>query len=138
MASSVGAGRTRTVAWVVFAVAIIALLIDSGSCAIARIQVDDDAKMAAREAAQAVVGLPVNATTAEAAYTAAKSTLPNTAESIVRDSATNDAHDFRLGSDSSVTLTVQRPAPTLLFKHLPRLKDYTTASVTVTQNPIGY
>lgn len=137
MASSVGAGRTRTVAWVVFAVATIALLIDSGSCALARIQVDDDAKMAARIAAQAIAGQPVNQTTAEAAYVAAKSGLPNKVETVVRDSLT-DTQDFRVGSDGSVTLTVQRPAPTLLFKHLPRLKDYTTASVTVTQNPIGY
>lgn len=137
MASSVGAGRIRTVAWSLFAVAALAALVDSGSCAIARIQVDDDAKMAGRNAAQSVSGQPINAATAEIAFAAAKAALPNKAETVVRDSKT-DAHDFRVGADGAVTLTVQRDAPTLVFKYLPRLEDFTTASVTHTQPPIGF
>lgn len=136
MAASVGASRTRTVAWIAFGLVAVGALVDAGSCSLARVQVDDSAKTAARIAVQAVNGQPVNTATAQAAYDAAQAALPSTEESVVTN-APGDAQDFRLGADGSVTLTVQRTAPTLFFKYLPALEDYTVASVTVTQQPLG-
>lgn len=136
MAASVGASRVRTAGWVIFGLAAVGALVDAGSCSLARVQVDDDAKSAARFAVQAVDGQPVNAATAQAAYEAADSALPSEAESIVVNGP-GDTQDFRLGADGSITLTVQRTAPTLFFKYLPRLEDYAVASVTVTQQPLG-
>lgn len=137
MAASVGAARTRTVAWVVFGLAAVGALVDAGSCSLARIQVDDSAKSAARVAVQTVSGQPVNQSTAEAAYAAADAALPSEEESVVRDGPGSE-RDFRLSDNGAITLTVQRTAPTLFFQHIPALKDYTVASSTVTQQPLGF
>lgn len=136
MAASVGASRARTVAWAVFGLVAVGALVDGGSCSLARVQVDDDAKSAARVAVQAIESQPINTATAEAAYAAADAALPSEAESIVKHGP-DSAQAFRLGPDGSVTLTVQRTAPTLFFKYLPVLEDFTVASVTVTQQPLG-
>lgn len=136
MAATVGASRIRTAAWAVFALVAVGAVVDGGSCSLARVQVDDSAKTAARVAAQSIESQPINQATAEAAYTAADSALPSEDESIVRDGPGSE-QDFRLGPDGSITLTVQRTAPTLVFKYVPGLKDFTTASVTVTQQPLG-
>lgn len=136
MAATVGSRRVRTVLWAVFGLALAGGLIDAGSCSLARVQVDDDARAAARVAVQAVSGQPVNQATALAAYEAATSALPSDAETVVTD-APGEAQDFRLAQNGAVTLTVQRTAPTLFFKYLPVLEDYTVASVTVTQQPLG-
>lgn len=137
MAASVGAARTRTVAWVVFGLAAVGALVDAGSCSLARIQVDDSAKSAARVAVQTVNGQPVNQSTAEAAYAAADAALPSEEESVVRDGPGSE-QDFRLSDNGAITLTVQRTAPTLFFQHIPALRDYTVASSTVTQQPLGF
>lgn len=139
MAATVGSRRVRTAAWAVAGLVTVVALVDAGSCSLARIQVDDSAKSAARVAVQTVNGQPINQATAEAAYAAADTALPSEAESIVIDDGQPGvtAQDFRLGPDGSITLTVQRTAPTLAFKYLPVLEDYTVASVTVTQQPLG-
>ena len=137
MASSIGAGRARMVLWTLFAAALFVAVIDGGSVALARMQVSDDAQGAAREAAQAVAGQPINPTTAQVAYDAGLMALPNDRERIVKNGP-GDAQDFRVGADGSVTLTVTREAPTLVFKHLPPLRDWTHASSTYTQTKIGF
>lgn len=136
MASSIGAGRTRALLWAVAALAFLAVLVDAGSCTIARMQVDEDAKTAARHAVQQIAGSPVNQETALIAYSAATSALPNKNETIITNGP-GDKEDFRLGADGSITMTVTRSAPTVVFKYLPKLKDFTIAKSTHTQAPLG-
>lgn len=132
MASSIGAGRTRMVLWVVFAVLVLLVVIDGGSISLARMQVGDDAQQAARAGANAIVGQPVNNATAEVAYGAAVQGLTDSHDSIEQGKA------FIVGGDGSVTLTVVRTAPTLLAKYLPPLKGLTQVHATYTQEKIGY
>lgn len=137
MASSVGAGRTRAVLWGLAGLVLLVFLIDAGSCTIARIQVEDDAKASGRFAAQSITGQQVNQQTAVVAYNAAQTALPNNKETIIQNGP-GDRQDFRVDADGSVTLTVQRPAPTLVFRFLPKLKSYTVATSTFTQPKLGF
>lgn len=136
MASSVGAGRTRTVLWTLFALGVLVFALDGGSCAIARMQVDGDAKTAGRFAVQQIQGMPVNQETAKIAYQSAVEALPNKKMTVAQQLPGED-RDFRVHADGAITMTVQREAPTLVFKYLPKLKDLTSAEVTYTQQPLG-
>lgn len=139
MAASVGFGRTRTVLWSLFAILAVVFIVDGGSCTVARMQVDEDAKTAGRYAVQQIGDSPINQQTALVAYNAATEALPNPRERILTaGSGVSESERFRVGEDGSITMTVVRPAPTLLFKHLPKLRDFTEATVTYTQQPLGY
>ena len=137
MSSSVGAGRTRTAAWLLFAAVVLILIVDGGSCALARVQVDDLAKSSGRFAVQSITGQPINQATAEVAYSAAVSALPTKTETFVVRNAKGEDQDFRVNADGSITMTVQRTAPTLVFRWVPVLNQYPVASVTFTQLPLG-
>lgn len=134
--STVGNTRTRALLWAMFGLILLVVIIDGGSCAIARVQIDEDAKTSARFAAQQIAGEKVSPTTAMAAYNAAVSALPNDAETIITN-APGESEDFRLNEDLSITMTVTREAPTLVFQHLPFFKDFTLAKVTHTQTQLG-
>jgi hypothetical protein len=139
MAASIGFGRTRTVLWALFALVAIVFIIDGGSCTIARMQVDEDAKTAARHAVQQIGDSPINQQTAIVAYNSATEALPNPKERILTAGpGVSEAERFRVGEDGTITMTVVRPAPTLLFKYLPKLRDFTEAKVTYTQQPLGF
>lgn len=134
--STIGNSRTRAALWAAAAIVVVVGLIDAGSCVIARIQLDEDAKMSARYAVQQISGLEVSQATAEVAYNAATEALPNDRESIVVNGP-GDGEDFRLNADKSITMTVTREAPTLVFKFIPGLKDFTEPKVTYTQAQLG-
>lgn len=137
MGSSIGAGRTRAIIWALFGLVLLVGIIDGGSIALARMQVGDDAQESARFSAQSILNQPINQRTAEIAYDAAVSALPNDRESIIRNNG-NDKEAFRVADDGAVTLTVTREAPTLVFKYIPHLKDLTSVKATYTQLKIGF
>lgn len=136
MTSTVGAGRTRALLWALAGLILLIALIDGASVTIARIQIDEDAKTSARFATQQIHDAPVNQETARVAYAAAVSALPNDAETIIVD-APGDTEDFRVHADGAVTLTVTRTAPTLVFQHLPKLRNLTVVTVTHTAPKFG-
>ena len=136
MASSVGAGRTRTALWALAGLLLAVFMIDTGSCAIARVQLDEDAKTAARFAVQQIAGEPVNQETAVIAYQAAVAALPNDREAVVGNGPGNE-EDFRVALNGTITMTVTRTAPTLLFRFVPTLNDFTVAKITRVQPQLG-
>lgn len=138
LASSVGAGRVRTVGWVVGAAAVLVLVVDGGSVGLTKMMVGDDAKEAARNAAKAVTNQPINPVTAVVAYDAATEVTQESEDVAILKNPPGETEDFRVGPDGSVRLTLEKQAPTLVWKHLPKLGDYTTVRVTYEHDAVGY
>ena len=102
------------------------LAVDLASVALVHLSVPDDAGEAARAG--------VSAVQFERSATPQQAQLAFNAATQVADlhRMTLDRESFTVYADGAVKLTASKKAPTLLFKHLPRLKDLTTASETVT------
>lgn len=102
------------------------IAIDLASVALVQLSVPDDAGEAAR-AGMAAVQFERSATPQQAqiAFNAASQVADLHRMNLDRES-------FTVYADGAVTLTASKKAPSLLFKHLPRLKDLTTSTETVT------
>lgn len=105
---------------------------DLGSVAVVRLSVPDDAHEAGRAAVQAIEYIK-NPTSANAkiAYEAASSVARLHRQRV-------DPETFTIYSDGAVKLTVTKTAPTVLFKHLPGLRDLAHASSTTTVERVLY
>jgi hypothetical protein len=118
------------------AMPLIALLVACGadlvSVGLVKVSTPDDAGEAAR-AGMTAIEFDRTATpqTAEAAFRAASDVADLHRMSIDKDS-------FRVYSDGSVELTGHRSAPTMLFKHLPGLKDLTATTATVKASRVAW
>ena len=129
---AIGIPITRAaLAWFVMAALLIVTLIDGCSVAIVRAAVPDGARDAGNAAVQAVEGLPGTQQSAVVAYDAA--TLRGSAAALHV-----DRKGFTVYPDGKVTLTVTRTAPTLVFKHLPVLRDLTVVTATTTVTALPY
>jgi hypothetical protein len=124
-------GVIKTLSLVAIAAVPLVGVIDVGVVGYARLATVDDAKVVARAAAEAVRGQALTQQTALIAYQAAELTALRFGASVAR-------KDFTVHRDGQVTLTLQRTAPTLLFDHLPFLRDTTAISATVTVEPSPY
>jgi hypothetical protein len=100
--------------------------VDLASVALVHISVPDDAGEAARAGVAAIQF--------ERSATPQQAQLAFNAASEVADlhRLTLDRESFTVYADGAVALTASRKAPTLLFKHLPGLKDLTTSTESVT------
>lgn len=99
---------------------------DLGSVALVKLAVEDDAGEAARAGMMAIqYDQKATPAAAEAAYAAASSVADLHRQEIKKDT-------FTIYADGGIKLTATRKAPTLLFKHLPGLRDLTESTVTVT------
>lgn len=105
---------------------------DLGSIAVVQLAVPDDAREAGRAAVQAIeyVKNPTSAN-AKIAYEAASSVARLHRQQV-------DPETFTIYSDGAVELTVTKTAPTLVFKHLPGLRDLARASNTTTVERVLY
>ena len=99
--------------------------------AIAHAAVPDDARDAGYAAAEAVEGLPGTQQAALIGYEAATRRGSAAALHIER-------KGFTVYPGGKVTLTVTRTAPTLVFKHLPVLRDLTVVTATTTVTALPY
>ena len=124
-------GTVRLLLFLAIAAVPVIGVIDGGRVGYARFSTQDDAKVVARAAAQAVRGQPLSQQTATIAYREAESTA-------LRFGATVARKDFTVHRDGRVTLTLERTVPTLVFDHLPFLRDTTAISATVTVEPSPY
>jgi hypothetical protein len=124
-------GVTRAFGVVAIAAVPLVGVIDGAVVGYARLATEDDAKVVARAAAEAVRGQALTQQTALIAYQAADLTARQFGATVVR-------KDFSVHRDGQVTLTLQRSAPTLVFDHLPFLRDTTAISATVTAEPSPY
>lgn len=108
------------------------LAADLGSVALVKVSVDDGAGEAARAGMSAIQfsGKPTPVE-AELAYRAA-------AEVAELHDLVIDQQSFTIYADGAVKLTATRNSPTLLFKHLPGLRDITDSTVTVTVTRQGW
>ena len=124
-------GATRTLGFLAILAFPVLGVIDGGMVGYAHLATEDDAKVVARAAAEAVRGEALTQQTAVIAYQAAESTAQRFGATVVR-------KDFTVHRGGQVTLTLQRTAPTLVFDHLPFLRDTTAISATVTVEPSPY
>jgi len=107
----------------------ILLAADLGSVALVRMSVPDDADDAARAGVSAI-GFnsgPVTPTTAETAFKAAEDVAHLNRMDL-------DRQTFTVFADGSVELSAHRKAPTLLFKHLPWVKNHLDVTSTTKVN----
>ena len=117
--------------WLISMCIMSVLLLDGGSLVIARASVPDDARDAGYAAARALEGLPGTQQAARVAYEAATRRGTSAALHIER-------KGFTVYPDGKVTLTVTRTAPTLVFRHLPVLRDLTVVTATTTVTALPY
>ena len=122
----------RTViAAVLMGAALVIAAMDGGSIALTHAWVPDDARDVGFAAAESVRGLPSTQQSAVVAYDAATRRGAVAALHI-------DRQGFTVYPDGKVTLTVTRTAPTLVFKHLPVLRDLTVVTATTTVTALPY
>ena len=123
---------SRTLALIPLVVLPIVTAADVGSIALVHLSVPDDAAEAGR-AGVAAIQYSREATQegAEAAYEAAAGVADLHRQEI-------DKRSFTISKDGSVTLTVSKTAPTVMFKHIPGLRDLAYASTTTTVNRATY
>lgn len=113
----------------------VAIVADLGSVTVVQLSVPDDAQEAGRAGTQAIA-FKVNPTAAtpenvQAAFTAA-STVASLHRQVV------DPETFTVFKDGSVQLTVSKTAPTVLFKHIPWLRDLAVSKSTTTVPMVRY
>ncbi|MGQ0626161.1 MAG: hypothetical protein ACT4PP_16135 [Sporichthyaceae bacterium] len=119
----------RPMTWAALVGLAVVLLVDGGSVAWVHVSVPDHAGEAARAGmAQLRPDGGVTPQAAQLAYTAALE---------VGDlhRLTIDTADFTVYAGGGLTLTARRSAPTLLFKHLPGLRELVETEVTTTVEP---
>jgi hypothetical protein len=121
-------GTIRTLGFLAIVAVPILGAIDGGSVVYSRMATEHDAPTVAAAAAAAVRGMPITPDTAVIAYRAA-------GEIADRLGATVQKKDFRVNLNGGITLTLTRTASTLVFDHLPRLRDLVKISSTVTVQP---
>jgi hypothetical protein len=121
----------RVVGWLVAAAVLVVVMIDGGSVVLTKLSVPGDAEDAGHAAAGAVAGMMTSQQEAVTAYDAAAQTATPAGLRVNR-------HDFRVYPDGRVTLTVTRTASTLLFKHLPILRDLAVVSNTQTVSALPF
>ena len=103
------------------------LLFDGVSIVVAKVGVQDDASLAAREAADAADrGADV-----QGAYDAAVEALADQASPSVVETST-----FTIAPDGSATVTTTRTASTFFLKHVGLLDEWVKASATATAAPV--
>jgi hypothetical protein len=124
-------GITRALVILVATAVPLVGVIDGGAIGYARFATEDDAKTVAHAAAEAIRGQRLSQETAQIAYQAADATAQRFGATVLR-------KDFAVHRDGRVTLTLRRTAPTLLFDHLPFLRDTAAISATVTVEPSPY
>ena len=114
--------------WMTRVVAVLAVLgvlgFDAVSLVSARFTAEEHAQSAAREAASTFSRSPAPQT----AYDAALAQVMGSGDTI-------DPASFAVGQDGSVTLTLQRTAPTLVLERIPPLRSWATMRATVTSRP---
>jgi hypothetical protein len=104
----------------------IVLAVDAGAVTLTKLAVPDDAGEAGRAGVQAILfNRTATPEEAQLAYTAAKSVADTHHEQI-------DPATFTITKDGAVSLTVSKHTGTILFKHLPILKDLTTTTASTT------
>ena len=103
------------------------LLFDGVSIVVAKVGVQDDASLAAREASDAADrGADV-----QGAYDAAVEALADQASPSVVETST-----FTIGPDATATVTTTRTASTFFLKHIGLLDEWVQASATATAAPV--
>jgi hypothetical protein len=105
--------------------------IDGGSVLYSRTATEHDASTVAYAAAAAVRGMPITPQTAVTAYEAADKLAHQLGGTVQQ-------KDFRVNRNGGITLTLTRTARTVVFDHLPRLRDLVEISSTVTVEPSPY
>ena len=128
--SAPAVSRTAVGFFLAAALALVAV-IDGGSVVMSRLAVPDDTLTAGHAAAKAAEGLPVTEQTAVVAFEAAQ-------RSATPQGLTVGTDDFQLYADGRVTLTASRVAPTLVFKHLPMLRDLAQVTSTATVSALPF
>lgn len=124
-----GAIRVSTVAYGLITVVAALALIDTGSIAVTRLALGDNVKESGRAAVESVGTKRPTPAVAMAAYVAASGVASERAE-FVREEG------FVVNANGSVTLTLQKMAPTLIAKHFSFLAAHADVRVTWTQIPI--
>ena len=117
--------------WLIATAVFLIAVIDSGSVVIIEASVPDDARDAGYAATAAIQGLPKTQQSVVMAYDAAAGQGANSTLLI-------DRRGFTVYPDGRVTLTATRIAPTLVFRHLPILRDLTVVKATTTVSPLPY
>ena len=102
------------------------LSLDAVSMGVTRFQAEDHAQQAARIAAQTYR----TGENLQKAYDAALASVASQGDAI-------DTVSFAVDPTGAVTLRLRRKVPTLLIKKVPQLRDWTTATSTVTGRPGG-
>ena len=104
----------------------IVVAFDAGSVALMQIAAEDNTGEAGRAAVSAIAfDRETTPEVAQLAYDAAKSVADAHGETV-------DPTTFRIHSDGSVTLTVGKSTDTVLFRHLPGLRNLTDTRTTIT------
>lgn len=137
MTSRHGVIRLRAILWSLVTVVVALAAIEGASIGLTKVQVSEDARTAAREAARAAAGQEITPQVAEAAYAAAAASLTGDEERVVRGSG-DHAEAFRVFPDGSVTLTVARRAPTLVLGRFPALEHWVRVTQTQAHAPYGF
>ena len=103
------------------------LLFDGVSVVVAKVGVQDDASLAAREASDAAD----RGTDVQGAYDAAVEALADQGSPSVVQTST-----FTIGPDATATVTTTRTASTFFLKHIGLLDEWVQASATATAAPV--
>ena len=116
---------------ILVAVAVAALVIDSGSLVLTRISSPDVIRGAGYKAAAIAERGPTTRQTAVVALTAAQQDALTHGITVV-------SKGFTIYPDGRVTLTGTKTAPTLLMQHVALLSRLTHVSTTLTVSPLPY
>jgi hypothetical protein len=118
--------RSRLIVTLPLIVLPVVIAADAGAVTLTKLSVSDDADEAGRAGVQAIMfNGAATPEEAQLAFTAAKAVSDTHHEHI-------DPASFTITKDGAVTLTVTKHTGSVLFKHLPGLKDLTTTTVTTT------
>lgn len=129
VSGDVGTIRPRSVVYGLITVVALVAAVDFGSIAVTRLALGDNVKESGRAAVEAVdADQRITPVVAVAAYQAAVGVASERSENVLEE-------DFLVSADGSVTLTLQKNAPTLAVKYISFLQDYADVRVTWTQGP---
>jgi hypothetical protein len=113
----------------------VAIVADLGSVVVVQLSVPDDAQEAGRAGVQAIA-FKVNPTAATPQNVTAAFEAASNVAKLHRQAV--DPKTFTVFKDGSVQLTVSRTAPTMLFKHVPGLRDLAVSKTTTTVPMVRY
>jgi hypothetical protein len=116
---------SRALRWVVVALVVGVVVLDSGSVLMTRMSLTDTGREAGRMAAKAVSGLPMTSQTAVVGFIAAKEVTD------YKDGVTLRETGFEVLQGGGVALTVVRTAPSLVLGRIPSLAHFGVVVVPV-------